>query len=415
VTIGVADANEGDWRIELRSDRPVLLTNRVQRYLWGSLTSIPELLGVDPDGEPQAELWIGAHPLAPSTVNGTPLTRLIEADPVGMLGERSLQAFGPNLPFLLKVLAAAQPLSLQAHPSIPQAVAGFEREEAAGMLLSSPSRVFKDRNHKPELICALTDFEALCGFRPAREAAELFEYLGTPTTVGIATHLRSNELTGRRTAVEHLLSLSSADARRIVNEVAVASRADRGAHHDACRLAIRLAEQYPGDPGVVVALLLNHVTLKPGEALVLGAGNLHAYLCGTGVELMANSDNVLRGGLTRKHVDVPGLISILDWATLDSPVCRPERHGDWDVYPTPAAEFELHRSAVQTATYALRGDGPQLLWCASGHAEVMLDSRVVLSLVGGQSAFLPAEISARTPAVSMRLADGTVFRALVPA
>lgn len=303
------------------------LTNRIQPYAWGSTTAIPALLGVPPDGAPQAELWLGAHPSAPSRVpSGETLDAVIASDPVRLLGNAVAAHFEGRLPFLLKVLAAAEPLSLQAHPSLEEARAGFAAENAAGVPLTASHRNYKDANHKPEIICALTPFLALCGFRRVADTLRLFRGLGLDVTV--------LERDGLGAYFKLVMTLPKAEQQALVDTVLRAPTVD--GFVDECALAHRLAKKYPGDVGVIGALLLNLVLLQPGEALYLDAGNLHAYLDGTGVELMANSDNVLRGGLTPKHVDVPELLRVLNFTDGPPNVLR-------GPYQTPVPDFRLTR------------------------------------------------------------------------
>ena len=259
------------------------LRPRVAHYAWGTTTDLPALLGVEATGEPFAELWVGAHPLLPAYL-----------DP----GPGTLADVAPKLPFLLKVLAVGAPLSIQTHPSDAQAVAGFARENALGLALDAPNRSYRDPQAKPELICALTEFEALCGFRPVPEAASDLDAIGLSAW---ATAVRTQPI---QQTVGELLVLPQAEQTMLVSSVT---------NWDGCPEWLRLvASGYPSDAGVVVALLLQHHVLSPSEALVLAPGVLHAYLSGLGVEVMGSSDNVLRGGLTAKHVDVPELLEVLD-------------------------------------------------------------------------------------------------------
>lgn len=277
---------------------PVPITGVVQRYAWGDTTFIPELLGVTADGEPWAELWLGTHPSGPSTTaTGQPL-----ADLTG------------ELPYLLKVLAAAEPLSLQVHPTTEQAHDGFARG------------IYPDDRAKPELLCALTPFDALCGIRPIAATLTLLGAIGDEA---LARTVRDN---GIAATVEALYRGRVDPGATIV----ACSRSDR----PEATLVTRLAARYPGDPSVVVTLLLNRVMLRPGEALHLTAGNLHAYLSGAGVELMGASDNVVRGGLTVKHVDVDELLRILDPTPLLQPVIAGSRTGR---YGLPEAGCALLR------------------------------------------------------------------------
>ena len=303
-----------------------LLEGVIRNYEWGSTSSIPSFLGRPETGEPWAELWFGAHPSGPSLLGAghEPLHAVIAADPVAALGPATADRFGA-LPFLVKVLAAAAPLSLQAHPSIAQAEAGYAREDAAGIPLDAPNRSFRDRLHKPELICALTEFDALCGFRDPLATLEILATIETPALDPIRSRIRAEpNAEGLNGLLEHLLTLGPADAQALVAPVVAMSGRpgpDEGAGERT--MAAALGARYPGDVGVVIALLLNLVTLRPGEALFLGAGNLHMYLNGTGIEVMANSDNVLRGGLTSKHIDIPTLLAVVDPQPFDPDVhCR---------------------------------------------------------------------------------------------
>ncbi|MER7910317.1 mannose-6-phosphate isomerase, class I [Streptomyces sp. NPDC096068] len=380
------------------------LVNTVRPYAWGSTTAIPELLGTAPTGEPQAEMWMGAHPGAPSRTERGPLNELIDADPVRELGERTVERFGPRLPFLFKILAAGAPLSLQVHPDLDQARSGFAAEEAAGIPVDAPHRTYKDAHHKPELICALTPFEGFCGFRAPADAADLIAALGVDSLKPYVDllHAHPEEAALR----EVLTALLTADPEEIAHTVAEATAAaDRlgGAHAPYARLA----HHYPSDPGVIAAMLLHHVRLKAGEALYLGAGVPHAYLDGLGVEIMANSDNVLRCGLTPKHVDVPELLRIVRFDPADPAVLRPEvSPSGEEVYETPTEEFRLSRfvRAEGAAPNDLTAPTPQILLAVAGRP-----AAGDLSLAPGESVFVPAGERIQLTGA------GTVFRATVTA
>ncbi|WP_314174517.1 mannose-6-phosphate isomerase, class I [Streptomyces winkii] len=414
------------------------LTNTVRPYAWGSTSAIPEFLGTPPTGEPQAELWMGAHPGAPSTVargadgGERPLTDVIAADPEGELGPETVRAFGPRLPFLLKLLAAASPLSLQVHPDLGQAREGFADEEARGVPSNAPERNYKDANHKPELICALTEFDGLCGFRRARDAADLLAGLEVDALKPYVDILRASpESEALR---EVLTAVLTADREEIAGTVAEAARAaarlsggragsagDAGAdtasgsdaRASAYAVCASLAEHYPGDPGVIAAMLLNHVRLHPGEALYLGAGVPHAYLNGLGVEIMANSDNVLRCGLTPKHVDVPELLRIVRFEPGEPAVLRPEPGpGGEERYDVPIDEFRLSRHVIGPGSAAgpLGARTPQILLCTAGHVvlrSVADGGESELTLERGQSAY--ARAGERVDVTG----EGTLFRATV--
>ena len=319
---------------------PDLLANPVRCYAWGSTHALADLLGEAPTGEPQAELWMGAHPGAPSLVDrGTgarPLDRVVAEDPEHELGKAVLDRFGPQLPFLFKVLAVGKALSVQVHPTLEQARAGFADEEARGIPQDAPERTYRDSNHKPEMVCALGDFDALCGFRPGAEAADLLDALGLPVLDRWARTLRTApEPEALRTVLaealtdEHRHDTARAIAAALPGAVAAASAAG-GPYAAALGAYAAVVRDYPGDPGIIAALLLNHVRLRPGQALHLGAGVPHAYLGGLAVEVMANSDNVLRCGLTPKHIDVPELLRVVDF--------RATVPGVLDPAPTPGQD-----------------------------------------------------------------------------
>jgi mannose-6-phosphate isomerase len=390
------------------------LENVIQDYRWGSRTAIAELLGEpSPSQEPQAEMWMGAHPKAPSRSGGRALSDLVAATPEALLGTRVVASFGPRLPFLLKVLAAAEPLSLQAHPTVEQAAAGFVADEAAGIAIDADDRNYRDRNHKPELICALTPFAALCAFRPVPQTLELLDVLAV-NELGVARREleAAPDATGVRRAFTALMDTDDATRQHLIAATVTACRRHADAFADEREWAVRLAEKYPGDIGVVSSLLLNLVRLAPGEAIYLPAGNLHAYLEGTGVEVMASSDNVLRGGLTPKHVNVPELLRVLDFAPLDPPIVMPRDTNGELVYPTPAREFQLGRLELGDDDWTTAPDGPEILLCTAG----TLVARATgphgteeLPLPRGASLFVPA--ATERYVLSGR---GTVFRTVVP-
>lgn len=322
------------------------ITNTPRDYAWGSTTAIADLLGTTPSGGPEAELWLGTHPGSPSLLpDGGSLASVVQ------------------LPFLLKVLAAASPLSLQAHPTIAQARAGFARENSLGVALDAPNRNYRDELHKPEIIFALTPFRALCGFRPASETTAALERLcaaapGNPYLNGWLDRLSSDD--DIRDCFEWLISRGPGVDEVVAALVATAPLVS-GAHYD---LIGELDAAYPGDPGIAISLMLNLALLSPGEALFLPAGNIHAYIEGLGIELMAASDNVLRGGLTPKHVDVPELLSVLDFTPLPVPYLRPISSTDTTaVYRPSVRDFELVQVTGE-ASVPLVSDA--ILLCTSG-------------------------------------------------
>ncbi|HET6860151.1 MAG TPA: mannose-6-phosphate isomerase, class I [Streptomyces sp.] len=385
------------------------LSNTVRPYAWGSTTAIPELLAVAPTGEPQAEMWMGAHPGAPSRIDRgaggqEALSDVIAAHPEQELGAEAAAKFGPRLPFLLKLLAAGAPLSLQVHPNRAQAKEGYEDEERRGVPIDAPDRNYKDANHKPELICALTPFDGLCGFRPPAEAAEVLAALDVDSLKPYVDLLHAHpEEAALREVLTAVLTADRAEMAETVTEAAAAAERLGGAYTPYASIA----HHYPGDPGVIAAMLLNYVQLQPGEALFLGAGVPHAYLNGLGVEIMANSDNVLRCGLTPKHVDVPELLRIVRFEATDTGVLRPEASPDGEeLYDTPIDEFRLSRYVLAegAAPRTLPSANPQILLCTAGSIRVG-----ELLLAPGESAFVPARESVELSGT------GTLFRATVVA
>jgi mannose-6-phosphate isomerase len=343
-----------------------LVHGRAQHYAWGDTSAIPEMVGEASDGRPWAEWWMGTHPLAPSTVEGG----------------SSLHSVAGDLPYLLKLMAAAQPLSLQTHPNAVGAKAGFEREEQLGVPRDSPERVYRDPYAKPEMLCALTTFDTLCGFRPVDDTVSLLHELDAHD---LAVYLQHEKLATTVAA----LYRGEFDTSSTIKACGQHDRAEAS-------LVTELASTYPGDPSVVVTLLLNRVLLLAGEAVFLGSGNLHAYLRGFGVEVMGNSDNVVRGGMTVKHVDVEELLAVLDFQPLADPVVRvvEEDPGCWR-YDTPHTPFVVSRFEL--------GDGRQrthhaqgqelLLWVSgSQHGQCLyLAGGETTHLVGPATIFLVEE------------------------
>ncbi|WP_214368604.1 mannose-6-phosphate isomerase, class I [Pseudonocardia sp. H11422] len=379
-----------------------LLDNPVRPYAWGSRTVIAELLGEPvPSPHPQAELWLGAHPADPSHLvhpDGRTISLLdaVAAEPKRLLGHDRAGRWDGRLPFLLKVLAADEPLSLQAHPSAEQAASGFERENAAGIPVDAADRNYRDASHKPEVICALTEFHALVGFRDPMTSVRLLRALDVPE-LAVYTDLLAAQPgpDGLRALFTTWITLPQSVLDELVPALQRGSIRLAGADGEfqaEARTVLELSERYPGDAGVLAALLLNRVVLQPGEALYLPAGNLHAYLAGAGVELMANSDNVLRGGLTPKHVDVPELLRVLDFTAGPPPVCTGRPECDWIRYDTPADEFLLRRCEVATAPrqgIRVPDGGPRILVCTAG-AVCLRSGERGIELDRGRSLFLAA-------------------------
>ena len=371
------------------------LAGVVQPYAWGSPTVIPELLGVEPNGEPQAELWFGAHPLAPSIAAGEPLDKIVDRDPEMVVGSASVDAFGPRLPFLLKIIAADRPLSLQAHPTRQQAEAGYAREEAAGVPRDAPQRTYRDGWPKPEVLCALRQTEALCGFRNPTKTYDLFDRLGVPRVLPVVAPLSDESLPAveRLSIVFGRLLRLDADQQHVVDEVmaAAAQMSADGEPGQFARTATEIGSFYPGDPGVLAALLMNRISLRPNEALYLPAGNLHAYLSGGGVEIMANSDNVLRGGLTPKHIDVAELLRVVDFTPGFGGLVTPveESPAAWR-YPTPAPEFALWRLEAGEDPLAVPATGGGRILLVTEGSVILRSGSEELALARGESALVTA-------------------------
>jgi mannose-6-phosphate isomerase len=373
-------------------------------YAWGSRTAMAELMGrPSPSSAPEAELWMGAHPMAPSMLsrNGHKkgLADVIAGAATSELGAEVEASYGPRLPFLMKLLAAGQPLSLQAHPNAEQAKRGYAEEERRGIPRDAANRSYKDSSHKPELLCALVPVEALCGFRRVSETLRLFDELAVREHEPVLGPLRNVPgPEGLAEVFDTLMTMRQEEGARVVaatvNACHKAIAAGNPRFQREYAWATKLAALYPGDVGVVSALLSNLVQLAPDEALYLGAGNLHAYLSGFGVEIMASSDNVLRGGLTKKHVDVPELMRVLDFT--DGPV-EPLRAHALDaherVWETPAREFRLSRIDLDAGGEAVTrtARGPEIVLCTKGTVVIApADGSAPVVLTPGASAFVPA-------------------------
>jgi mannose-6-phosphate isomerase len=405
-----------------------LLRGALRTYAWGSRTAIAEFTGRPvPAAHPEAELWFGAHPADPAwleTAAGeTSLLQALAADPEGQLGSASRARFGDVLPFLVKVLAADEPLSLQAHPSAEQALEGYLREERLGIPVGAPTRNYRDTSHKPELLVALQPFEALAGFRQAARTIELLRALAVSdldpfidllNDQSDADGLRALFTTWITAPQPHVDVLVPAVLDGAINYVS--SGATK--FEPEVKTVLELGERYPGDAGVLAALLLNRVNLAPGEAIFLPAGNLHTYLRGFALEVMANSDNVLRGGLTPKHVDVPELLRVLDFIPTADTELRPpvRRDGLSLVYDTPASEFAVSLLALDGENLGhevdacARHEGPQILLCTEGCATVSGKSGS-LTLEHGMAAWVaaddgPIRLLAREPAKLFRATVG---------
>ena len=406
-----------------------LLRGAVRTYAWGSRTAIAELTGrPSPTAHPEAELWFGAHPGDPAwlqtQMGERSLLEALQEDPEGQLGVTTRDRFGDTLPFLVKVLAADEPLSLQAHPSAEQAAEGFARENRLGIPLSAPMRNYRDSSHKPELLVALGPFEALAGFRPVARTVELMRALCVPMLdphIGLLAD--QPDADGLRVLFTTWITAPQPDLDVLVPAVLDGAihyvRSGHTAFVAEAKTVLELGERYPGDAGVLAALLLNRISLRCGEGIYLPAGNLHAYLHGVGVEVMANSDNVLRGGLTPKHVDVPELLRVLNFTPTAESALRPQTTTDGMelVYATPAPEFAVSVLHVRGEHVGheidapAHHDGPQILLCTEG-ATVVHAKSSALTLECGAAAWVaaddpPIRLVAQRPTTLFRVTVGT--------
>ncbi len=408
------------------------MKNSIQPYAWGSSTAIPELLGYEnPGNKPMAELWMGAHPKAPSVILKDDniqqkLDDYISSASDRVLGKRISEQFGRRLPFLFKVLAAGSPLSIQSHPNLKQAAAGFRRENEAGIPLDAFNRNYKDDNHKPEIICALTEYSAMRGFRPAGEIAAAFRRIMIPELEASISML---ETVSAAPAVSGAASVDNAAASAVKIFFTELMSLKDEARERLLSLAVKAAESgllpeskwildfaglYPGDTGIVSPLYLNVVVLKPGEAMYLPAGELHAYLHGLGMELMANSDNVLRGGLTPKYIDVQELISTLTFSTGRPEILHPVKLNEHEsAYITEAPEFILTRIDLD-GFYEISGhtygpEMPSVFICLEGKAEIKDGSGGSIQITRGETAF-----SEHGTSLNLN-GKGLFYRASVPA
>ena len=395
-----------------------LLKNSIQEYAWGSRTAIPELLGQSVQADkPQAELWMGAHPKAPSQVFADGLWRslpeVIQESPEETLGQEVAARFSNKLPFLFKVLAAAKPLSIQAHPNKEQAGQGFARENELGIPLDAPHRNYRDDNHKPEIICALTPFWALNGFRKIEETLSLLEEARIPGLVEIVLFLRSHpNRDGLKKFFNHLMTTDSGKQRKIVEQAV--NYAEKRTHEEPVwTWMIKLNEEYPGDMGVLSPIFLNLIRLEPQQAMYLPAGELHGYLEGVGIELMANSDNVLRGGLTPKHIDVQELLAVLNFTDGEVNILSPENLTPGEaIYSTEAEEFVLSVIKINKAApfSSPRDRSVEMLMCTEGEVSVTdLRAGDITRLNRGISIIVPAAVEQYSIE-----GDGILYKAAVP-
>ena len=391
------------------------LSGAVKDYAWGSPRAISDFTGIEFGGQRVAELWFGAHNGAQTLAGGSPLSEVIAADPAGILGADVAARFDGQLPFLLKLIAPEQPLSLQVHPGKELAEAGFQAEEEAGIPLDSPRRNYRDRNHKPEMIFALTPFEAFAGFRAPRRAIEVLDNLNAPLAREMLEILRTHPGYRGLRAVARKLLAPLDEERRIQIEAVITAcqdRLDRGTSPSlrVDRQAVALARTYPSDPGAVLSLLLNPVTLRAGEALFIPTGAVHAYVSGLGIEVMSSSDNVLRAGLTPKHIDAGEALRCMDFHGAPPVRIAPEMNGrGTGIYYAPVDDFELSVSEITGGEWIpIPGFGPRILLGVSGDLEIGVGGEVE-TISTGQAIF----ISAAEGTVRVR-GNGKLVQAGVP-
>ena len=400
-------------------DKPLRLKNRIQEYDWGSRTAIRSLLGLSvPGGKPIAEIWMGAHPKAPSEVeiNGIKrsLDKLIAEDPVSILGKKVVDKFSHELPFLFKVIAAEKPLSIQVHPNKDQAISGFNKENALGIPLSAPERNYKDKNHKPEILCAITKFEALKGFRKIEEMILLMERV-VPSVLkrDLAALKERQDFYGLRSFYTSIMKMDEDKKTIAIRELVDKAKLYQDVD-PAYSLVLKLNEIFPMDIGVFSPLVLNRITLGVGEAIYLPAGELHAYISGVGVELMANSDNVLRGGLTHKHVDVDELLNIVKFNYGPAQIITPIDARDCEaIYTAPAEEFILSVIKLENGKNFISLDEnrpAEIMILIDGEAEIRdVKKGNILKLKKGDSILIPS-------AMPQYIISGvaTIYKASVP-
>lgn len=374
------------------------LEGQVRHYDWGAADALPGFLGRHPDGQPWAEWWLGAHPQAPSTVGAVPATtldRLVGRDPARMLGPSVRQRFGSRLPFLLKVLAVAAPLSLQVHPSVEQAVAGFRAERPAGA--PAPDQpLYADEWAKPEMLLALTRFDAFAGLRPPAGVLARLEALGGDRIARLADRLREDvSVAGVTALVSTVLRLTGSERAEVVAETGEGvERLAREHAPEASELEVtaHLTQRYPDDPAVLVTVLMNHVVLEPGEAMAVPAGLLHCYTGGLAVEIQSTSDNTLRAGLTSKLVDVDEVLRITDAAAQPRLVWPGEPARGLETFHAGVEDFALDRICVQPgSTFALGGGTPAIILAMDGALHLSTPSGGA-DLRRGEALFVPAAV-----------------------
>ncbi|MEK9498621.1 mannose-6-phosphate isomerase [Photorhabdus sp. P32] len=369
------------------------MINQIQHYSWGSKTALTDIYGVEnPDNLPMAELWMGAHPKSSSLVanpeTGKPiaLNELIASDPEKYLGKEVSDRFH-RLPFLFKVLCAAQPLSIQVHPDKKSAEEGFAKENIAGIPLDSPERNYKDDNHKPELVYALTPFRAMNGFRSLNEIAQLLEFV-TAAHPKIPFFIQTPNEQNLACLFSQLLNMSGKQKQLALGVLKSALNSRLGEPWDSIR---KMTAFYPDDNGLFIPLLLNVIELEPGQAMFLCARTPHAYLEGVALEVMANSDNVLRAGLTNKYIDIPELMANLDFVSkpINTLFALPNQEKTAKNFPIPVDDFAFSIYSLSKQPITLDNNSASIVFCVEGQT-VIQSGEHQLRIFPGESVFISA-------------------------
>ena len=382
------------------------LINSVQNYAWGSKTALTDLYGIaNPNNLPMAELWMGAHPKSSSKIEDASgqarsLRDVIDADKAAQLGDKVAQRFG-ELPFLFKVLCADQPLSIQVHPNKQASEIGFAKENAAGIPLDAAERNYKDPNHKPELVFALTPFLAMNAFREFSEIISLLQPVAGANNA-IAHFLENPNAEALSQLFASLLNMQGEEKSHALAVLKAALESQQGEPWETIRL---IAQFYPDDSGLFSPLLLNVVKLNPGEAMFLFAETPHAYLQGVALEVMANSDNVLRAGLTPKYIDIPELVANVKFVAKPAAelLTQPVKNGAELDFPIPVEDFAFSLHDLSQTETTIAQESAAILFCVEGEATLHKgEQRLVLK--PGESAFVAANESPVSVSGTGRLA-----------
>ena len=400
-----------------RLNKICFLKNPIMEYEWGSKTALQEFVREEGYiGRKAAEVWMGAHPKASSLVrvnsHWISLHNLIDMSPEDILGKSTARRFSGKLPFLFKIIAVDKPLSLQVHPNQKQAVEGFSRENLLGIPVNSPERNYKDANKKPELICSLNHFNALVGFRKAAEIERLVETLlpslGTKPLIHVKDLLERGKI---ENSFKKILRMNKTDQKKLVESVMETAH-DHEDETSIYKLISDLNREYPGDVCVLAPLFLNLIKLNPGQATYVRSGEIHCYLYGVAIELMTSSDNVVRGGLTVKHVDTEGLIEIIDFSTDPPAIISPDRNGGCEsIYPVLFEEFQLSLISVKDRMEykSQLNRSAEIVLCIKGEAIIKGSGDDALHLIKGHSVIVPASVA------DYRIyGDSVLYKASVP-